>query len=79
MTYGPRPFGFLKMKEMHKIAINEMSKIGINIADPEQSVGTMSGGQKQTLAIARAIYFGAKVLILMNLRLRLVKNNKWKF
>ena len=64
MTYGPRPFGFLKMKEMHKIAINEMSKIGINIADPEQSVGTMSGGQKQTLAIARAIYFGAKVLIL---------------
>ena len=64
MTYGPRPFGFVKMKEMHKIAINEMSKIGINIADPEQSVGTMSGGQKQTLAIARAIYFGAKVLIL---------------
>ena len=64
MTYGPRPFGFSKMKEMHKIAINEMSKIGINIADPEQSVGTMSGGQKQTLAIARAIYFGAKVLIL---------------
>ena len=64
MTYGPRPFGFLNMKEMHKIAINEMSKIGINIADPEQSVGTMSGGQKQTLAIARAIYFGAKVLIL---------------
>ena len=48
------------MKEMHKIAINEMSKIGINIADPEQSVGTMSGGQKQTLAIARAILFPSK-------------------
>ena len=57
-------FGLLKMEEMHKIAIEEMAKIGINIADPEQAVGTMSGGQRQTLAIARAIYFGAKVLIL---------------
>ena len=41
-----------------------MSKIGIEISDPKQAVGTMSGGQRQTLAIARAIYFGAKVLIL---------------
>ena len=49
---------------MHEIAVEEMSKIGIDISDPEQPVGTMSGGQRQTLAIARAIYFGAKVLIL---------------
>ena len=40
------------------------NKIGIDISDPHQAVGTMSGGQRQTLAIARAIYFGAKVLIL---------------
>ena len=33
-------------------------------SDPDQAVGTMSGGQRQTLAIARAIYFGAKILIL---------------
>ena len=52
------------MKKMHSIAIEEMAKIGIKIEDPEQPVGTMSGGQRQTLAIARAIYFGAKVLIL---------------
>ena len=58
------PFGLLKMKEMDQIASAEMAKIGIDIADPEQPVGTMSGGQRQTLAIARAIYFGAKVLIL---------------
>jgi len=58
------PFGLMKMKEMDRIASAEMAKIGINIADPEQPVGTMSGGQRQTLAIARAIYFGAKVLIL---------------
>ena len=52
------------MQKMHNIAIEEMAKIGIKIEDPEQPVGTMSGGQRQTLAIARAIYFGAKVLIL---------------
>ena len=52
------------MKEMDKITTQEMSKIGIEISDPAQAVGTMSGGQRQTLAIARAIYFGAKILIL---------------
>ena len=61
---GPGPFGLMQMKEMDEITIAEMSKIGINISDPEQPVGTMSGGQRQTLAIARAIYFGAKILIL---------------
>ena len=64
LKFGNGPFGILKMKKMHNIAIEEMAKIGINIEDPEQPVGTMSGGQRQTLAIARAIYFGAKVLIL---------------
>ena len=61
---GPGPFGIMQMKEMDKITIEEMAKIGINISNPEQPVGTMSGGQRQTLAIARAIYFGAKILIL---------------
>ncbi len=61
---GPGPFGLMQMDAMDKITIEEMSKIGINIANPNQPVGTMSGGQRQTLAIARAIYFGAKILIL---------------
>lgn len=58
------PLGLMKMTEMDRIAHDEMLKIGIDISDPGQAVGTMSGGQRQTLAIARAIYFGAKVLIL---------------
>ena len=57
-------FGILRMDEMNQIAHDEMLKIGIDFSDPTQAVGTMSGGQRQTLAIARAIYFGAKVLIL---------------
>ena len=42
----------------------EMGKMGIDIRDPGQTVGSMSGGERQSLAIARAIFFGAKVLIL---------------
>ena len=61
---GPRPFALLRQDEMDQITHDEMVKIGIDISDPQQAVGTMSGGQRQTLAIARAIYFGAKVLIL---------------
>ena len=64
LTKGPKSLGVLDKTEMNKIAKEEMIKIGINVRDAEQSVDTMSGVQRQTLAIARAIYFGAKILIL---------------
>ena len=60
----PRVFGVLDDARMEEVALDEMKKIGIDLADPRQSVGTLSGGQRQTLAIARAIYFGAQILIL---------------
>ena len=41
-----------------------MSTMGINLRSPDQAVGTLSGGERQTVAIARAVYLGAKVLIL---------------
>ena len=47
-----------------RVAKEKMDEIGIKVRDPHQAVGTMSGGERQCLAIARAIYFGAKVLIL---------------
>ena len=56
---GPGPFGIMQMKEMNKITIEEMAKIGIHISDPHQPVGTLSGGQSQTLDISRAIYFNS--------------------
>lgn len=45
-------------------AMTEMAKLGIDVRDIDQPVGTMSGGERQSVAIARAIYFGARVLIL---------------
>ena len=47
-----------------EVTMEEMRKMGINLREPDQAVGTLSGGERQTVAIARAVYFGAKVLIL---------------
>ncbi len=46
------------------ITMSKMRKMGINLRGPDQAVGTLSGGERQTVAIARAVHFGAKVLIL---------------
>ncbi len=48
----------------NEITMTEMRKMGINLRGPDQAVGTLSGGERQTVAIARAVHFGAKVLIL---------------
>ena len=63
-TKGFGPLGIIDMENADAIAQERMADIGINVRDPSQAVGTMSGGERQCLAIARAIYFGAKVLIL---------------
>src|SRR6476659_6598929 len=47
-----------------KITREEMRDMGIDIRDPDQPVGTLSGGERQSVAIARAVHFGAKLLIL---------------
>jgi simple sugar transport system ATP-binding protein len=47
------------------VAVREMQSLGITrVTDGSRLVGSLSGGERQTLAIARAVYFGAKVLIL---------------
>lgn len=48
----------------NEITMAEMRKMGIHLRAPDQAVGTLSGGERQTAAIAQAVYFGAKVLIL---------------
>ena len=46
------------------IATEKLGEMGIRVRNAGQMIGTMSGGEKQCLAIARAIHFGAQVLIL---------------
>lgn len=58
------PFANFDSVAADEISVAGLAEIGIQIRDPRQLVGTLSGGEKQCLAIARAIYFGAKVLIL---------------
>lgn len=48
----------------NEVTMREMKQMGINLRGPDQAVGTLSGGERQTVAIARAVHFGAKVLIL---------------
>ena len=48
----------------NKITMQAMQEMGINLRGPDQAVGTLSGGERQTVAISRAVHFGAKVLIL---------------
>ncbi len=58
------PFSVMDFKKANTITMAEMEKMGINLREPNQAVGTLSGGERQTVAIARAVYFGAKLLIL---------------
>jgi simple sugar transport system ATP-binding protein len=63
-TRGRGPFQRFDIRRANAIAREELQRIGIDIRDPDQPVGTLSGGERQSVAIARAIHFGAKVLIL---------------
>ena len=47
-----------------RVTLEKMRSMGINLRGADQAVGTLSGGERQTVAIARAVHFGAKVLIL---------------
>lgn len=63
-TKGIGPFRLFDKKAADRITHAELAKIGIDLRDTTQPVGTLSGGERQSVAIARAVYFGAKVLIL---------------
>ena len=63
-TRGVGPFQWFDSKFARRTAKAEMAKMGIDVRDIDQPVGTLSGGERQSVAIARAIHFGAKVLIL---------------
>ena len=58
------PIKFLDHKKMGTSAREALADVGITIRDPNEEVGMMSGGERQSIAIGRAVYFGKKLLIL---------------
>lgn len=64
-TKGWGPFKVFDRKKANQIAIKALQTFGITrIDDGDRLVGGLSGGERQSLAIARAVHFGARVLIL---------------
>lgn len=64
-TKGVGPFKRLDLAKANEIAVREVQNLGITrVTDGNRLVGSLSGGERQALAIARAVYLGAKVLIL---------------
>jgi simple sugar transport system ATP-binding protein len=61
---GAGPLRRIDIRQAKSVMRSEMAKMGIDVRDPDQMVGTLSGGERQAVAIARAVYFGAKLLIL---------------
>jgi simple sugar transport system ATP-binding protein len=63
-TKGWGPLRRIDIARAKRIAREELLKMGIDIRNPDQPVGTLSGGERQAVAISRAVYFGARLLIL---------------
>ncbi len=63
-TRGIGPFRWFDVARARQITRRQLAEMGIDVRDPDQPVGTLSGGERQSVAIARAVYFGARVLIL---------------
>ncbi|MEC4018181.1 ATP-binding cassette domain-containing protein [Streptomyces sp. H27-D2] len=63
-TKGKGPLRRLDVDRMRRTTRSELLRMGIDLRDVDQPIGTLSGGERQCVAIARAVYFGAKVLVL---------------
>ncbi len=64
VSKGVGPLKRLDIKHMKETSRKELAAMGIDLRDVDQPIGTLSGGERQCVAIARAVYFGARVLIL---------------
>jgi simple sugar transport system ATP-binding protein len=64
ITKGFGPFRWIDRKKAHRDARKAISDIGIEIRDADEPIARMSGGERQSIAIARAAYFNPKLLIL---------------
>ena len=64
-TKGWGPFKIFDRQKANEVAVREVQNFGITrVEDGDRLVGGLSGGERQSLAIARTVYFGARILIL---------------
>ena len=63
-TKGVGPVRRMDVDFMRRTTKSELAEMGIDLRDVDQPIGTLSGGERQCVAIARAVYLGARVLIL---------------
>lgn len=63
-TKGKFPMRRFDLRGADRIVKEQLEQIGLGIRNPQQPVGTLSGGERQCIAIARALYHGARILIL---------------
>ncbi|WP_445444910.1 ATP-binding cassette domain-containing protein [Clavibacter sp. km3a] len=64
LTTGRGPLRRLDVRAMRAITREQLGRMGIDLRDVDQPIGTLSGGERQSVAIARAVHLGARVLIL---------------
>jgi simple sugar transport system ATP-binding protein len=64
LTRGVGPLRRLDRERMRATTLTELGRMGVDLRDVDQPIGTLSGGERQSVAIARAVYLGARVLIL---------------
>ncbi|WP_369204806.1 ATP-binding cassette domain-containing protein [Streptomyces sp. PU-14G] len=63
-TVGRGPLRRMDVARMRRTTHSALLRMGIDLRDVDQPIGTLSGGERQSVAIARAVHFGAKVLVL---------------
>ncbi len=65
--YRPPPlswFGFLDRPTMRREARSALARLSVTIKSVAQPVSTLSGGQRQAVAVARAVFWGKRIVIM---------------
>jgi simple sugar transport system ATP-binding protein len=63
-TRGVWPLRRLDLERAREVTVQAMARVGVTGLDPDQPASALQAGERQTLAIARALHFGARVLVI---------------
>ncbi|MCM8792777.1 MAG: ATP-binding cassette domain-containing protein [Candidatus Omnitrophica bacterium] len=59
-----RSMGFVDAKKIKEESMKALEKIGLNLRSSDLLINFLSGGERQGVALARALYFGARLIVL---------------